>query len=80
MPFYIVTAYHERCGVAHPTGVELEWPERISAEQSIAQAFAGIALPPEITTMSRNYFLCPHTGEMYKQSDNNRLFLQKKAK
>jgi hypothetical protein len=78
MPSYIVTAYCESCDVAHPTGVELEWPEQISAKESIAQAFDGIALPPEVAEMSRNYFLCPHTGKMYKQTDNNKLFLEKK--
>jgi hypothetical protein len=77
MPSYIVTAYCERCSVNHPTGVVLDWPEQISPNKSIAEAFDGIAMPPEIVMMSRNYFLCPKTGKMYmyKQTDNKKAFL-----
>ena len=77
MPSYVVTAYCTECCSTHPTGVEFDWPERIAPTESIAEAFNGTALPPEIVTMSRNYFLCPQTGKMYKQTDNNKLFLTK---
>ena len=75
IPSYIVSAYCERCSVNHPTGVELDWPEQISPNKSIAEAFDGIAMPPEIVMMSRNYFLCPKMGKMYKQTDNKKAFL-----
>jgi hypothetical protein len=78
MACYIVTAYCENCSIAHPTGIELEWPERISSKRSIAEIFSDIELPSEIVMMSRNYFQCPQTGKMYKQTDNNRLFLTQK--
>jgi hypothetical protein len=77
MPSYIVTAYCEKCSVNHPTGVELDWPEQISANKSIADAFDESSLPPELGMMSRNYFLCPQTGKMYKVSANHKLFLAK---
>jgi hypothetical protein len=80
MPAYIVTAYCAKCDANHPTGIELEWPEQILPTESVAKVFEGTALPPEITMMSRNYFLCPQTGKMYKQTDNNKLFLMKKPK
>jgi hypothetical protein len=78
MPFYIVTAYCKKCALAHPTGVEFEWPDYISTRKSIAESFDGSALPPEVAAMSKNYFLCPHTGDMYKQTDSNRLFVATK--
>ena len=77
MTGYIVTAYCDQCSTPHSTGVELDWPKKISPTKSIAEAFHGTALPPEISVMSRNYFLCPQTGKMYKQTDNNKLYLIK---
>jgi hypothetical protein len=53
MPSYIVTAYCEKCSVNHPTAVELNWPEQIPPNKSIAEVFDGIFLPPEIAMMSR---------------------------
>jgi hypothetical protein len=80
MPSYIVTAYCERCSVNHPTAVELDWPEQISPDKSIVEAFDGTSLPPEIVMMSRNYFLCPGTGRMCKLTDKKKAFLAKKKK
>ena len=77
MPSYIVTAYCENCSVNHPTAVELDWPEQIPPNKSIAEVFDGTFLPPEIAMMSRNYFLCPRTGKMYRQSDSTKTFLAK---
>src|SRR6266481_4144698 len=77
MPSYIVTAYCEKCSVNHPTAVELDWPEQIPPNQSIAEVFDGTFLPPEIAMMSRNYFLCPQTGKMNKQTDSTKTFLAK---
>jgi hypothetical protein len=64
MPRYMVTAFCEKCSVGHPTGVELEWPEKILPNQSVAEIFDLIGLPTEIVNMSRNYFTCPNTGRM----------------
>jgi hypothetical protein len=75
MPSYVVTAYCEKCSANHPTGVELKWPGQIPPNKSILEAFDGTSLPPEIAMMSRNYFLCPQTGKMYKVADNKKAFL-----
>ena len=75
MPTYVVTAYCEKCAVNHPTAIELVCSEQISPEKNIAEVFEGRPLPPEIAMMSRNYFLCPQTGKMHKQADNNKVFL-----
>ena len=77
MPSYIVTAYCEKCSVNHPTGVELNWPEQIPPNKSIKEVFDGTFLPPEIAMMSRNYFLCPQTGKINKQTDSKKTFLAK---
>jgi len=77
MPRYMVTAFCEKCSVAHPSGVELEWPEQIPPNKSVAEIFHLIGLPAEIVDMSRNYFTCPQTGHMYAQQDNKKLFLVK---
>jgi hypothetical protein len=77
MPSYIVTAYCDKCSVNHPTGVELNWPGQIPPNKSIAEVFEGTFLPPEIAMMSRNYFLCPQTGKMHKQTDSTKTFLAK---
>jgi hypothetical protein len=75
--FYVVTAYCDKCSVNHPTGVELNWPEQIPPNKSIAEVFDGTFLPPEIAMMSRNYFLCPQTGKINKQTDSTKTFLAK---
>jgi hypothetical protein len=80
MPSSIVTAYCEKCSVNHPTAVELNWPEQIPPNKSIAEVFDGIFLPPEIAMMSRNYFLCPQTGKISKQTDSTKTFLAKTKK
>jgi hypothetical protein len=77
MPSYIVTAYCEKCSANHPTGVELNWPEQIPPNKSIKEVFDGTFLPPEIAMMSRNYFLCPQTGKINKQTDSTKTFLAK---
>ena len=77
MPSYIVNAYCEKCFVKHPTAVELDWPEQIAPNKSIVEAFDEGSLSPETIMMSRNYFLCPETGKMYKQTDNKKAFLLK---
>jgi hypothetical protein len=56
MPSYIVTAYCGKCSLNHPTGVELNWPEQIPPNKSIAEVFDGTVLPPEIAMMSRNRY------------------------
>jgi hypothetical protein len=75
MPSYIVTAYCEKCSANHPTGVELNWPEQIPPNKSIKEVFDGTFLPPEIAMMSRNYFLCPQTGKINKQTDSTKTSL-----
>jgi hypothetical protein len=77
MPTYVVTAYCEKCGVNHPTAIELACSEQISPEKNLPEVFEGRSLPPEIAMMSRNYFLCPQTGKMHKQDDNTKMFLAK---
>ena len=75
IPRYMVTAFCKKCSASHPTGVELELSEKISPTKSVAEMFDE--LPPEIVAVSRYYFLCPRTGEMYAQTDNWKVFLLK---
>jgi hypothetical protein len=75
IPSYIVTLYCDKCSLNHPTGVELNWPEPIPPNKSVADVFDGTVLPPEIAMMSGNYFLCPQTGKIYKQTDSTKTFL-----
>jgi hypothetical protein len=71
----MVQAFCDECSVPHPTGIVIERNELLSPEQRAGDVYEGRELPAEIVTMTSNYFQCRNTGKMFRQRDNDRVYL-----
>jgi hypothetical protein len=75
MPKYDIFASCNACGDDHPMGILVMLQSGPVKKQSIAGAFAGKDLPPNVATLKDNRVYCPRTGRGYAQTDNRKIFL-----
>jgi hypothetical protein len=54
-----------------------ELPEEIEPTQSLADAYKGREVPPQVAKMVRNHFTCPNTGGNYGEVDLSQVFFRK---
>ena len=75
MPKYDIFALCNACGDLHPTGISLILDNGPLNKQSIADAFAGQDLPPDVATLKNERVYCPKTGRRYAQTVYRQIFL-----
>jgi len=72
---YSVYFFCDECAEVHPLGTAIELDEGPPDKASIGDAYAGRELPFQIATLTGIMTLCPNTGKMTSQEDNNQVFL-----
>ena len=73
---YQLHAFCDECGETHFIDITIQLDEGPSQKEKLMNAFAGKEIPPEIAALIiSNEFLCPQTGEITSQNDNNQVFL-----
>jgi hypothetical protein len=72
---YDVYAFCDECSQPHPTSIRISRNELLFADQPIGDIHEGRGLPEDIVSMVNNSFQCPTTQQMFRQSDNSRVFL-----
>jgi hypothetical protein len=76
MPTYRMYVFCNKCSETHPT-ILFELPEEIEPTQSLADAYKGREVPPQVAKMVRNHFTCPNTGGNYGEVDQSQVFFRK---
>jgi hypothetical protein len=72
---YDVYVFCNECLDVHRMGTGIILNEGPKEKQSIANAYAGKEIPPNIRTLLSSNFQCPHTGKAIPQEDPNEIFL-----
>lgn len=75
MAKYSVYVFCNECGEVHPMGVAVSLDDGPPERESIANTYEGQELPPEVLSLTSNYVQCPNTGKLFRQKDNNQVFL-----
>jgi hypothetical protein len=75
MPKYDIFALCNACGDTHPTGIAIMLQSGPRQKQSVADAFAGKDLPPDLAALKNNRVYCPKTGRGYAQTNYKHIFL-----
>lgn len=75
MATYSVHFFCNECSEVHPLGITISLDDGPAKEGSINDTYQGKTLPPEIATLTNNKTICPKTGKITSQKDNNQVFL-----
>lgn len=74
MAQYDVFFFREDCSQVHPLGVGIGLDDGPPEKASIGDTYRGKDLPPQVATLTGNMTLCPNTGKLTSQSDNDQVF------
>lgn len=75
MAQYSVFFFCDECSQVHPLGIGIGLDDGPAEKASIGDAYAGKELPPSVANLQGNMTICPVTGKMTSQKDNNQVFL-----
>ena len=75
MAQYSVHFFCDECSEVHPLGMNVELNDGPVEKESIGNLYAGKELPTQIATLIGNKPICPNTGKITSQEDNNQVFL-----
>ena len=75
MAKYMVHFFCDECSEVHPIHIVIDLNDGPAKKESINNLYAGKELPPSIATLTNNKTMCPKTGRLTSQSDNNQVFL-----
>ena len=75
MAKYSVHFFCDECSQVHPLGISLTLDDGPPAKESIGNTYAGRELPPHVVQLIGNKTICPNTGKLTSQKDNNQVFL-----
>ena len=75
MPVYDVNGNCAHCGGEHPFLLKIFLDEGPRGRQSVAEAFRGQDLPPQVLALKRHTALCLKSGERYQLTEDERIIL-----
>ena len=75
MAEYAVYFFCDECSEVHPLGIGISLDDGPPDRASIGDTYRGRDLPPQIATLRGNMTICPNTGKMTSQADNEQVFL-----
>ena len=75
MAEYAVHFFCDECGEVHPLGIGIQLSDGPAKRGSIGDTYAGKELPTAVATLIGNKTICPNTGKLTSQADNNQVFL-----
>jgi hypothetical protein len=75
MPAYDISAHCKNCGIDHPVLLRIYLPDGPTSKQSVADAFRGRAIPPQVKALYWHTALCFKTGSKFKLEKDDDIFL-----
>ncbi|HXG51343.1 MAG TPA: hypothetical protein VNN77_08075 [candidate division Zixibacteria bacterium] len=75
MPQYELHALCSECGAVHPMRIKIHLEQGPTERQSIARAFEGKSLPPQVAAVEHHKILCLKTGKTFVQHSPEQIFL-----
>ena len=75
MAKYYVFFFCDECSQVHPLGISIGLDDGPPEKASIGDTYRGKDLPPQVTTLTGKMTICPNTGRMTSQADNDQVFL-----
>jgi len=72
---YEIYAQCDECGGEHPMLIRIYLDDGPVAKKSIAEAFQGTSLPPQVSALRGHKALCLKTGKMFIQENDEHVFL-----
>jgi hypothetical protein len=75
MAKHSVHVFCNECGGVHPMGITVDLDDGPAEQGSIGDVYSGKDLPEAIVALISNYTMCPSTGRLFRQKDNNQVFL-----
>jgi len=75
MATYSVHFFCDECSEVHPIGIDLSIDDGPAEQASIGDTYKGRDLPPDVAMLTNNSTICPNTGRLTAQKDNNQVFL-----
>jgi len=75
MPLYDIVGQCVHCGVEHPLLMKIHLVQGPSSRQTVAEAFRGQTLPPQVLAVKRHSALCLKTGKKYPLTEEDRIIL-----
>jgi len=68
-------SFCDECSEVHPLGISIGLDDGPPEKGSIGDSYRGKDPPPQVATLKGNMTICPNTGKMTSQADNNQVFL-----
>ena len=75
MANYSVHIFCYECSEVHPLGIQIGLDDGPSEKSSVAAVYRGKDLPSAIAVLRGNSTICPVTGRLTTQKDNEQVFL-----
>ena len=75
MPPYELYVKCTECHGEHPMRVKIFLDTGPDEKQSIAETFQGNSFPPQVSAVRGHDSLCPKTGRLFAQEDDNLIYL-----
>jgi hypothetical protein len=75
MAKYSVHFFCDECSQVHPLGIGVELGDGPAAKASLGDTYAGRDLPRNVANLIGNMTVCPVTGRLTSQKDNDQVFL-----
>lgn len=75
MASYSVHFFCNECSQVHPLGINISLDDGPVDKASIGDTYAGRDLPPQIAKLEGNSTICPNTGKLTSQENNDQVFL-----
>ncbi len=69
MPTYEIYAYCNECSQRHSVHAKITLDVDLSEGTTVAEAFAGLPIPGQITFIQTNKYKCPHTNGLFTAND-----------
>ena len=75
MAQYNVYFFCDECSEVHPLGISIGLDDGPPDKESIGDVYRGKDLPPKVARLIGNKTICPNTGKLTSQADNDQVFL-----
>ena len=75
MAKYMVHFFCDECSEVHPISIVFDMADGPVKRENLHNLYAGKELPTSIATLKNNKTICPNTGKLTSQLDNNQVFI-----
>jgi hypothetical protein len=75
MATYSVVFFCDEFSEVHELGISISLDDGPAKKESIRDFYDGKELNPSVATLIQNRTVCPNTGRLTQQQDNNQVYL-----